>query len=216
MTSDGQIVVIHDADAQRVAGSPLRIADTPWSALKELDCGRWKGTQWSGERLPLLADVIDGVPAGKRLYIEPKCGIEILPALSAELAGAGRATWDLVVICFDEAVVAGIKDQMPDVPAFLLSQTPQPAMATSKGVDLGPNWLEELIAIALRAGADGLGLEAGPAVDGALVRRAVESGLPCHVWTVDNAHEARRLRDAGVVGITTNRPAWLRVQLAKA
>ena len=33
------------------------------------------------------------------------------------------------------------------------------------------------------------------------------------VWTVDDAAVAKQLADAGVDGITTNRPQWLREQL---
>jgi glycerophosphoryl diester phosphodiesterase len=34
-----------------------------------------------------------------------------------------------------------------------------------------------------------------------------------YVWTVDSPAQARRLASAGVDGITTNRPAWLRQKL---
>lgn len=213
LTSDGQIVVIHDEETLRVTGNPFRIQNTPWSQLKDLDCGSWKGSQWSGERMPLLADVIAAAPPGKRLLIEVKCGVEILSPLAFELQRTKRASADLVVICFDDAVVAGIKRMLPALPAYLLGRTPQPASGTGKGVDLGPNWLEELIECAKRANADGLELEAGPGVDRSLVDRAELAGLPCYVWTVDHAPEARRLRDAGIRGITTNRPGWLREQL---
>lgn len=213
LTRDGHIIAIHDADARRVADSPLHVAETAWSELQQLDCGSWKGAQWAGERFPLLSEVLAAVPQGKRLYIEVKCGVEILPALTADITQANRPSADLVVICFDEAVVAGLKQRMPSAVALFLSRTPQPATASRKAIDLGPNWKDELFAVARHCGADGLDLEAGPAVDRHLVERAEELGLPCVVWTVDNGREARRLRDAGVRGITTNRPAWLRRQL---
>lgn len=214
LTSDGQIVVIHDEDTRRVTGSALRIEDTPWSQLKDLDCGLWKGSDWAGQRLNLLAEVIEAVPSGKRLLIEVKCGVEILSALANELERAKRVPSDLVVICFDDAVVAGIKQMLPASPAYLLSRTPRPATATRKTAGLGPHWLKDLIERARRASADGLDLEDGPAIDRTLVNRAEQIGLPCYVWTVDSGREARRLRDAGIRGITTNRPGWLRGQLA--
>jgi glycerophosphoryl diester phosphodiesterase len=37
--------------------------------------------------------------------------------------------------------------------------------------------------------------------------------LKLAAWTVDDATVAGRLIDAGVDGITTNRPQWLREQL---
>jgi glycerophosphoryl diester phosphodiesterase len=39
------------------------------------------------------------------------------------------------------------------------------------------------------------------------------AGLKLYVWTVDDAAVARRLADAGVDGITTNKPKRLREQL---
>ncbi|HXJ75251.1 MAG TPA: glycerophosphodiester phosphodiesterase family protein, partial [Candidatus Dormibacteraeota bacterium] len=39
------------------------------------------------------------------------------------------------------------------------------------------------------------------------------AGLQLYIWTVDSPERARELFDAGVDGITTNRPGWLRDQL---
>src|SRR4029453_13086438 len=51
----GEVVVIHDGDARRTAGAPLRIAEAPLAALRALDAGAWKGERFRGERIPLLA-----------------------------------------------------------------------------------------------------------------------------------------------------------------
>jgi glycerophosphoryl diester phosphodiesterase len=40
------------------------------------------------------------------------------------------------------------------------------------------------------------------------------AGLKTYIWTVDSPAKAKRLIDAGVDGITTNRPGWLREQLS--
>ena len=37
--------------------------------------------------------------------------------------------------------------------------------------------------------------------------------LKCYVWTVDSPAVARRLTAAGIDGITTNRPGWMREHL---
>jgi glycerophosphoryl diester phosphodiesterase len=42
-----------------------------------------------------------------------------------------------------------------------------------------------------------------------------DAGLNVYIWTVDSPSKARQLLNAGVDGITTNRPAWLREQLAQ-
>ena len=54
----------------------------------------------------------------------------------------------------------------------------------------------------------------GP-VDAAFVARVKRAGLQLHVWTIDDPEVARRMADAGVDGITTNRAAWMRGELAR-
>jgi glycerophosphoryl diester phosphodiesterase len=72
---------------------------------------------------------------------------------------------------------------------------------------------EQLIAQALEAGLDGLDLSGKGPVDAEFVRKVKAAGLSLYIWTVDSPALARRLMAAGVDGITTNRPGWLREQL---
>jgi glycerophosphoryl diester phosphodiesterase len=44
---------------------------------------------------------------------------------------------------------------------------------------------------------------------------AKENNLEVLVYTVDNAEDAKRLTDIGVTVITTNRPKWLKEEMAK-
>jgi glycerophosphoryl diester phosphodiesterase len=76
----------------------------------------------------------------------------------------------------------------------------------------------QLIATARAVGADGLDLAAAQPgdlspVDASLVRTLHEAGLKIYVWTIDDPPHAKSLLDAGVDGLTTNRPAWLAGQL---
>jgi glycerophosphoryl diester phosphodiesterase len=73
---------------------------------------------------------------------------------------------------------------------------------------------EELIAGARAAGLDGVDLDARGPVNGSLVEKLKAAGLKVYVWTVDSAAKARKLAAAGVDGITTNRPGWLRSRMA--
>jgi len=53
----------------------------------------------------------------------------------------------------------------------------------------------------------------GP-IDTASVKQVHDAGLEMHVWTVDDPAVARRMVEAGVDGITTNRAEWMREQLS--
>ncbi|MCE9548627.1 MAG: glycerophosphodiester phosphodiesterase [Planctomycetia bacterium] len=215
LTADGQIVVIHDADTRRVTGEKLVVAESSLADLQRLDYGRWKGPQFAGEPLPLLAEVIATMPAGKRLFIEIKCGPEVLPALAKELDVSDRPAADFVVIGFHHHVVHGIKQLRPQVPAYLLARTTGSDVRRVSSVRRAGNVIDDLVDQAKAVGADALDVEYSELVDSAFVDRASQDDLPCYVWTVDVARVARRLRKAGVRGITTNRPGWLRQQLSR-
>ena len=71
----------------------------------------------------------------------------------------------------------------------------------------------ELIAPAKDAGLDGLDVDGRGPVDAAFAQQVHDAGLRLYIWTVDAPAKARRLLAAGVDGLTTNRPGWLRTQL---
>mgnify|MGYP006275692575 CR=1 FL=1 len=57
--ASGEIVVSHDENLERVAGVDLRIEDAPYEELRKLDVGSWFADSFTGERLPLLEEVLD-------------------------------------------------------------------------------------------------------------------------------------------------------------
>lgn len=63
------------------------------------------------------------------------------------------------------------------------------------------------------AGLDGVDLCANGAVTSTFVKKIHSAGLNVYVWTVDTREQAMQMARAGVDGITTNRPGWLREQL---
>ena len=52
-------------------------------------------------------------------------------------------------------------------------------------------------------------------IDEEIVELAKQNKLEVLAWTVDDPKEAKRLTDLGVTGITTNRPKWLKEEMAK-
>src|SRR5262245_61979826 len=77
LTRDEAIACIHDETTKRTAGVDLTIADATLDQLRGLDVGSWKDKRWAGERIPLIEQVFQTIPKGKRIYIEVKCGPEI-------------------------------------------------------------------------------------------------------------------------------------------
>src|SRR5205085_3299316 len=52
LTRDGRIVVFHDEDLRRVAGTKnkVKVEDLTSEELARFDVGSWKGERWEGER----------------------------------------------------------------------------------------------------------------------------------------------------------------------
>jgi glycerophosphoryl diester phosphodiesterase len=208
LTKDGKVVVIHDADTKRTAGAAMKVSASTLGELRKLDAGKWKGAQFAGEKLPTLEEMLATVPAGKRVFIEVKCGPEIVPELDRVLKAAKLKPEQTAVISFDAGVIAATKKARPDLPCYwIVSLAPK---------NQKPRTAEELIAKAKQIKADGLDLSATPAVlDKAFGDKVKAAGLALYVWTVDDPALAKKMLAAGVESITTNKPGWLREQLAK-
>jgi glycerophosphoryl diester phosphodiesterase len=207
LTSDGELMVMHDASALRTTGASNLMARTASSELRKLEAGQWGKWKGSGycERIPFLREVLAVTPEGKRLFIEIKCGAEALPALDGILALSGKKPDQIVIICFDYEVIKAAKRRMPQHPAlWLVSQD-------AKTKAFAP--VETLIARCKDAGLDGLDLNSGFPTNREFVSKVHEAGLTLHTWTVDDPVVARRHAEARVDGITTNRPEWLRARL---
>ena len=208
LTSDGKIVVIHDFHTGRTGGDTNKVVQQKFDDIRKLnmgDWGKWKGKNYS-EKIPTLDEALALIPDGKKIFIEIKCGPEILPALEKSLQSAGKKPEQTVIIGFGYETVKAAKAKFPNLQVYWL------AGAEGKPKKYKP--VAELIEKAKAAKLDGLDLEFGFPIDKAFVKQVHDAGLKLYTWTVDDAAVARAEVAAGVEGITTNRPGWLREQLA--
>lgn len=209
LTKDGKIAVIHDKDTKRTAGGANKVvAESTLAELRALDVGKWKGERFAGEKIPTLDEMLATVPDGKRVFVEVKCGPEIVPELVRVLRASGLKPEQTPVISFSATVIAAVKKARPDVPAYWLV-----SLTAKKGGK--PPTAEALVARAREIRADGLDLSASEVLDAAYAKAVKAAGLKLYVWTVNDPAVARRMAALGVDGITTDRPAWLREQLAR-
>jgi glycerophosphoryl diester phosphodiesterase len=210
LTKDGHIVAMHDRDTERTAGVKLLVADSTLDELRKLDVGKWKDPKYAGEKIPTLAEMLATVPAGKQAFVEVKCGPEIVPELDRVLRESKLKPEQTPVISFNADVIAAVKKARPDLPAYWIV-----GLRENKKTKAPPPTAEQLIAKAKEIRADGLDLQAAPVLDKAYADKVKAAGLRLYVWTVNDADEARRMVEIGAEGITTDRPGWLREQLAK-
>jgi len=201
LTKDRRIVAIHDATTLRTAGKDLIVAATDSSQLRELNVGSHKHPSFAGEPIPFLEEILETVPPGRHLFVEIKCGPEIVPVLDEIVTQSGKRS-QVVIIGFDVATMKAVKEAMLDVPVYWLYD--------KKFRGLSGHALAEQ---AQAYGLDGVDLH-WSIVTWRFARAVRKAGLRLYAWTVDHPGDATRLHILGVDGITTNDPGRLRERIA--
>ncbi|MGQ8336480.1 glycerophosphodiester phosphodiesterase family protein [Sunxiuqinia sp. A32] len=197
LSKDGKVMVIHDANTEKTSGEAYEIKDTESSVLRKLDVGSWKADKYSGEKIPVLEEVIETIPEGKTLVIEIKCGSEVLPSLKSIIDKSGKSD-RITFIGFGWSTILDTKKAFPESPCYWLCN------------DISE--LNQRLAEVADNGLEGVNLY-HKIIDEKIMQMANDNRLEVLTWTVDEPSEAERLVELGVVGITTNRPAWLKGKL---
>jgi glycerophosphoryl diester phosphodiesterase len=209
LTADGEIVCIHDATTKRTTGeaADLQVAATSSAELRKLDVGSWKHPKFSAERIPTLREVLQIIPAGKKIFIEIKCGPEIVPILKAQLAESPHVKAEqIAIICFNQKVIAACRQQLPHLAANWLVSYKQ----DEHSGEMKPS-RDSVLATLEKTGARGLGTQANAEViDRKFVAAIRELGCAFHCWTINDAALAKAFKELGVDSITTDRPAFIR------
>ena len=196
-TSDGVLVVHHDATLRRVAGHPGVLRQMVWDDLVDV---RVRGR----EPLPRLEEILEALP-GVRLNVDLKAPGTLAPMLrllerddvAARVAVASTEETRLAVVRarFGDRVVTGVAARS----AFRLRTR-----------SVLPGLLGRLVPVHGDLAQLPVRLGALPVIDPASVRAAHDMGIEVHVWTVDRPVEMHRLLDLGVDGLMTDRPDLLR------
>lgn len=200
LTRDGVLVVHHDDALGRTVGGAGRVADLPADALLGLDAGGWFAPAFARERVPTLAEVLEGLPADVLLDVEMKADAENAVGLPARVAAAVRAAGALdrtLVTSFDPALADEYARLVGRPAGAILPFAPEP-------VDLA-EW-PRLAYLAL----------AEDAVTEEVLAMCRDAGRTVLVWTVDDPDAARALLDLGAASIITDRPGALLARIPEA
>lgn len=209
LTKDQRVVAFHDDDTARIAGVSNLIADQTFAELRGLEIGqwgRWKGRGFS-EKIPTLEEVLAVIPYGKRLFIEIKCGAEVLPPLATILETSGNKPQQTVLIGFHRQTMQVAKERFLHHPICWV--------VGRNTAGRGYPRVQELITKARDSNFDGLDVDKRFPITREFVDAVHQAELKIYTWAVDDLRTARAEVAAGVDGITTNRPGWLREQLQK-
>ena len=191
LTADNQIAVMHDYNTQRTTGKKFVISETPMDSLRKLEAGSFKSEKYKGEPVPVLKDIVETVPAGKKLFIEIKSDKKIVPVIKETLGDHPKKD-QFVFIAFDYETIVAAKKAFPKNEAYWLSS----------------KFKEDLNTVMQRVKSDGLdGVDLNfKIVTPEVMAKAEELGLGVHVWTVNDMEKVKEMQTLGVDGITTNMP----------
>tara|TARA_B110000305_G_scaffold183062_1_gene203337 strand:- start:2796 stop:3506 length:711 start_codon:yes stop_codon:yes gene_type:complete len=195
LTNDGAIVCIHDEDTQRVCNQKLIIKDSTLEELKQLNLSH-KNSKNLKIKIPTLAEVLKVLPSGKKIFIEIKCGVEIIRPLIKQLFQSKIYSEQAVIISFDERVIKAFKSAAPNYKAYwLYSYEPD-------------NDLNKIVDVMNDIKADGLSSDNKDSK--LLIEKIIDAGFEYHSWTIDDKDIAKKLIGWRVQSITTNNPNQIR------
>lgn len=211
LTSDGQVVVIHDDDVDATTDGTGRVDSFTLERLRALDAGSWFAAAYAGQRVPTFAEVVDLLVRhpGTDLLLELKGAWtpEEAHRAVAPLSEAGLLE-RVVGQSFEPASVEALREVAPHLRRGLLVED-LPA-----GPDGRPHLaaLDELCARlgVMTCNPDGRLLQTHPD----LVAGQHAAGRQVMVWTLDEPWMWSEARSLGVDAVITNRPDRLRGWLA--
>jgi len=192
-TRDGVIVLVHDAELDRLGGSG-EVAGSTLAQIEALDAG-------GGERVPRLDRTLDALGARIPWNLEikkPSRGFyEGIEAEALAAVTSRGLLGETLFSSFYDPVLARLRECSPAARLALLVSERFPEGAVKRALQLGAEAINPQDSVTTPE----------------LVEAAHAEGLSVNVFTVDDPGEMRRFRDLGVDGLFTNWPDRLRRML---
>ena len=194
-TVDGEVVVIHDSDFMKLAGVDLKVWDGTLEQIRDIDIGSWFDPQFSAERVPTLAEVLEEAKGKARVVIELKYygHDQQLEQRVVDIVEQLGMTDEVAIMSLKYEGVQKIRALRPDWTIGLLSAK---AIGDLSSLDV------DFLAVAMGMASPGF------------VRRSHEQGKQVFVWTVNDAVSLSRMMSLGVDGVISDEPALAREVIA--
>jgi glycerophosphoryl diester phosphodiesterase len=191
LSRDARFVAIHDDTVNRTTNGQGKVHDLTLTDLRKLDAGSWFGSEFTGERIPTLEEILEFSKKNDVVFY-----LELKPAGSwggeHALIGALRESGEIartLVISFDAAILEALRKIEPTLMTGLLYEG-QIDRPLERAVEIGARQL------AVR----------GDLVTPALLAAAKKKDLQVVCWTVNQPAHMRLLIEAGVDGIMSDYP----------
>ena len=185
LTTDGEIVFMHDAGLARTSTGTGNIETYSSAELKN-----FRLKQFYDEAIPIFADIAGALKKTDAvLVLEIKSQkTEIVNALKAKLEGSGIEN-QIVVISFHESQIRAMKEILPQIPV----------------ADLNGSSSDSLKAILKRSGVNNSGIDYNfNALDEEKINGLIVRGFIPWTWTYTRETDVTFAYEQGVTGITNN------------
>jgi len=191
LSRDARFVAIHDDSLDRTTNGQGKVHDQTLAALRRLDAGSWFGSEYAGERIPTLEEILEFTKKNDVVFY-----LELKPSGSwggeHALIGALRESGEVarvMVISFDPAILAGLRDIEPTLMTGVLYDG-QLADPLKSATDAGARQV----------------VVRGDLVTPSLINEAHKRDLQVVCWTINQPAHIRLLIAAGVDGIMSDYP----------
>jgi glycerophosphoryl diester phosphodiesterase len=191
LSRDARFVAIHDATVNRTTNGQGAVHDLTLADLRKLDAGSWFGSEFAGERIPTIEEVLEFAKKHDVVFyleLKPSGSWGGEHALISALRESGEIA-RTVVISFDPEMLLGVRNIEPTLMTGLLFEG-QIADPLEKAIEIGARQ------IAVR----------GDLVTPRLLQESRARDLQVVCWTVNHPGHMRLLVEAGVDGIISDYP----------
>ncbi|GJM22583.1 MAG: glycerophosphodiester phosphodiesterase [Planctomycetota bacterium] len=201
LSSDAELVVIHDATLERTTEGSGRVCDHTRAQLTSLDAGSWFGDEFRGECVPPLDEVLpllEELDLGAILELKAESADAAVATAEAfvnlvaqHAADAEGALWpaSLVLASMEPAALAVLAVKLPAVPRALIVERPE-RDSVSTAVHVGCAHLHVNHRV-LRT---------------ELIHEALDAGLVLGAYTINDPDRAEQLWDLGISALISDVP----------
>lgn len=113
LSKDRALVIMHDATVDRTTDGTGKVTDLKLEEIKSLDAGSWKGERFSGEKVPVLEEVLEIMPRNVWLNIHIKGGEETGKKVAETIVRTNRQHQAVLAVEREAAVgVRSVSDKI--------------------------------------------------------------------------------------------------------
>lgn len=185
---DGTLIIMHDMNFKRITGIDLNIRDADYEMVKKMDAGSFFSSEFAGERIPTLEEMLCAAKNKIQLMLELKAGgyKENIEEKTLQLVEKYDMKEQCVIASMDMDTLERVKELKPDIQTVYISANIC-AEQYSK---------TELDAYSMKA----------DVIPKSLVKEMHRKKKPIFAWTVNSEAEMRKYLTYAIDGLITDNP----------